>query len=175
MGGDQYVQELAQQGFPPVLCAPEPAPEAGDAGPQPGRERVAEREAEGALAIPLGNREPPGRNQLGDCSLERIHAASGEVGERRTGKAEDLRVKAIDQKIPGHLPRGDPGGMEPLVATLEEMASEYWERTAEERTRKAPSMREVRKLEPQRVFEWALRGSDARAHSASKLKEYGVR
>jgi hypothetical protein len=51
---------------------------------------------------------------------------------------EDLRLKAIDQKIPGRLPRRNLEGMEPLVAALEEMASAYRERTAEERARKGP-------------------------------------
>lgn len=49
---------------------------------------------------------------------------------------EDLRLKTIDQMIPGRLPRRDLEGMEPLVAALEELASEYRERTAEQRARK---------------------------------------
>lgn len=49
---------------------------------------------------------------------------------------DDLRLKNIDQKIPGRLPRRELEGMEPLVAALEEMAAEHRERTAEERARK---------------------------------------
>lgn len=52
-----------------------------------------------------------------------------------TIRTDDLTLKAIDQKIPGRLPRRDLEGMEPLVAALEELASEYRERTAEERAR----------------------------------------
>ena len=51
---------------------------------------------------------------------------------------EDLKLKSIDSKIPGRLPRRDLEGMEPLVAALEEMAAEHRERTAEERARKGP-------------------------------------
>ena len=49
---------------------------------------------------------------------------------------EDLSLKSIDEKIPGHLPRRDLEGMEPLVAALEEMAAEHRERAADERARK---------------------------------------
>lgn len=49
---------------------------------------------------------------------------------------QDLNLKAIDQKIPGRLPRRDLEGVEPLVAALEEIAAEHRERTAEERARK---------------------------------------
>jgi hypothetical protein len=48
---------------------------------------------------------------------------------------EDLTLRAIEQKIPGCLPRRNLEDMEPLVAALEELASEYRERTAEERER----------------------------------------
>jgi len=51
---------------------------------------------------------------------------------------EDLGLEAIDRKIPGRLPRRDLQGMEPLVAALEAMASDYRERTAEERASKGP-------------------------------------
>ena len=51
---------------------------------------------------------------------------------------KDLNLKSIDHKLPGHLPRRDLEGMEPLVAALEEMAAEYRERTSEERARKGP-------------------------------------
>ena len=51
---------------------------------------------------------------------------------------EDLSLKAIEKKIPGRLPRRDLEGMEPLVAALEELASEYRDRTAAERARKGP-------------------------------------
>ncbi len=51
---------------------------------------------------------------------------------------EDLRLKVIDQQIPGRLPRRDLEGVEPLMTALEEMASEYRERAAEERARKGP-------------------------------------
>ena len=51
---------------------------------------------------------------------------------------EDLSLKDMDQKIPGRLPRRDLEGMEPLMAALEELASEYRERTAEERARRGP-------------------------------------
>ncbi len=49
---------------------------------------------------------------------------------------EDLRLKNIDQKIPGRLPRRDLGGLEPMVEALEELAAEHLERTAQERARK---------------------------------------
>lgn len=52
-------------------------------------------------------------------------------------RPEDLSLKGIDQKIPAHLPRRDLEGIEPLVAALEEMASEYRGRTAEEMARSA--------------------------------------
>ena len=55
-----------------------------------------------------------------------------------TIQPEDLKLKSIDSKIPGRLPRRDREGMEPLVAALEEMAAEHRERTAEERARKGP-------------------------------------
>lgn len=48
-------------------------------------------------------------------------------------RPEDLRLNDIDKKIPARLPRRDLAGTEHLVAALEEMASEYRERTAEER------------------------------------------
>jgi hypothetical protein len=51
---------------------------------------------------------------------------------------EDLKLKRIDHKLPGRLPRRDLEGMEPLVAALEELAADYRERTAEERARKGP-------------------------------------
>lgn len=53
-------------------------------------------------------------------------------------RPEDLGLESIDQKLPGRLPRRDLQGMEPLVAALEAMASEYRERTAEERASKGP-------------------------------------
>jgi hypothetical protein len=51
---------------------------------------------------------------------------------------EDLTLKAIDQKLPGRLPRRDLEALQPLVAALEELASDYRERTAGERARKGP-------------------------------------
>ena|GEM_PF-4408046 len=53
-------------------------------------------------------------------------------------RPEDLKLKSIDQRIPGRLPRRDLEEMEPLVAALEELAAEYRERTADERARKGP-------------------------------------
>lgn len=51
---------------------------------------------------------------------------------------EDLTLKAVEQKIPECLPRRDPKAMQPLIAALEELGSEYRQRTAEERARKGP-------------------------------------
>ena len=56
---------------------------------------------------------------------------------------EDLSLKAIEPKIPGRLPRRDLEGLEPLLAALEGLASEYRERTAEERARKGHRPGEV--------------------------------
>jgi len=54
---------------------------------------------------------------------------------------EDLNLKRIDQKIPTRLPRRRGlERMEPMVAALEELASEYRERTAEERARRGQTI-----------------------------------
>ncbi|HWI62581.1 MAG TPA: helix-turn-helix domain-containing protein [Symbiobacteriaceae bacterium] len=48
---------------------------------------------------------------------------------------EDLRLKTLEKKIPKRLPRRDRAGMEPLLAELDVLASEYRSRTVEERER----------------------------------------
>lgn len=54
---------------------------------------------------------------------------------------EELKLKILDQKIPGRLPRRNLEGMGPLVATLEDLALEYRERSADERGRKNKSVK----------------------------------
>lgn len=49
---------------------------------------------------------------------------------------EDLSWKALEQKLPGNLPRRDLQGLEHLVALLEGLATEYRGRATEERARK---------------------------------------
>jgi len=51
---------------------------------------------------------------------------------------DDLRLKALVNKIPPHLPRRTLDDMEPLIAALEQLAAEYRERTDDERERQAP-------------------------------------
>ena len=51
-------------------------------------------------------------------------------------RPEDLSLAAIEKLIPGRLPRRSSEGVKPLVAALEELASEYRERTVEERERR---------------------------------------
>lgn len=51
---------------------------------------------------------------------------------------EELGLKGIAEKLPVRLPRRKLEGTEPLLAVLEELASEYRERTAAERAHRSP-------------------------------------